>query len=129
MRAAICSIKVIDPSTGRSPDRNNFDGTLYIVSPLRCSSNFPIWMPIMTNQNTISFSNQLGRILLLSAMILTTPTVHAQQVAFTWDDLPSHSALPPGETRVEIGRKLIAAMKDAHMPPAYGFLNGVQTEK
>src|SRR5580698_7745528 len=85
-------------------------------------------MPIMTNQNTISFLNQLGRILLLSAMILTTPTVHAQQVAFTWDDLPSHSALPPGETRVEIGRKIVAAMKDAHMPPAYGFVNGIHTE-
>ena len=34
-----------------------------------------------------------------------------QQIAFTWDDLPAHSTLPAGETRVEIGRKLIAAMK------------------
>jgi len=37
--------------------------------------------------------------------------------------------MPAGESRVEIGRKLIAAMSDAHLPPAYGFLNGVQTER
>jgi peptidoglycan/xylan/chitin deacetylase (PgdA/CDA1 family) len=54
---------------------------------------------------------------------------HAQQVAFTWDDLPAHSALPKGETRVEIGQKIIAAMKDAHMPPVYGFVNGVAMER
>ena len=53
----------------------------------------------------------------------------AQQIAFTWDDLPAHSALPSDETRVEIGRKLIAAMKDAKMPPVYGFVNGVRTEE
>lgn len=54
---------------------------------------------------------------------------NAQQIAFTWDDLPAHSALPPGETRVEIGRKLITAMKDAHMPPVYGFVNGAAIER
>jgi peptidoglycan-N-acetylglucosamine deacetylase len=53
----------------------------------------------------------------------------AQQIAFTWDDLPAHGPLPPGETRVEIGEKIIAAMKGAHMPPVYGFVNGIQTEK
>jgi peptidoglycan/xylan/chitin deacetylase (PgdA/CDA1 family) len=53
----------------------------------------------------------------------------AQEVAFTWDDLPAHSALPAGETRVEIGHKLIAAMKDAHMPPVYGFVNGVALDR
>jgi peptidoglycan/xylan/chitin deacetylase (PgdA/CDA1 family) len=53
----------------------------------------------------------------------------AQQIAFTWDDVPAHSALPAGETRVEIAHKLIAAMSDAHMPPVYGFVNGVQTER
>lgn len=68
--------------------------------------------------------------LLLSVAAMTTAfaSAHAQQIAFTWDDLPAHSALPPGETRVEIGRKLIAAMKDAHMPPVYGFVNGSFTE-
>jgi peptidoglycan/xylan/chitin deacetylase (PgdA/CDA1 family) len=63
------------------------------------------------------------------AIFVVTIPGWAQQIAFTWDDLPAHSALPRGETRVEIGRKLIAAMKDAHLPPVYGFVNGIQTER
>jgi len=55
-------------------------------------------------------------------------SANAQKIAFTWDDLPAHSTLPPGETRVDIGRKIITAMKEAQMPPAYGFVNGVRTE-
>jgi peptidoglycan-N-acetylglucosamine deacetylase len=64
----------------------------------------------------------------LFALALTTAVV-AQQIAFTWDDLPAHSALPQGETRVEIGHKLIAAMKAAHMPPVYGFVNGIAIQR
>lgn len=56
-------------------------------------------------------------------------SARAQQIAFTWDDLPAHGPLPPGETRVDIGRKIIAAMKDAHMPPVYGFVNGISIER
>lgn len=67
-----------------------------------------------------------GVTLLMGVMAVSAP---AQQIAFTWDDLPAHSALPSDETRVEIGRKLIAAMKDAKMPPVYGFVNGVRTEE
>lgn len=63
------------------------------------------------------------------ASILACGAVRAQQIAFTWDDLPVHSALPAGETRVEIGHKLIEAMKAEHMPPVYGFVNGVQLER
>ena len=65
-------------------------------------------------------------LLILLALCTSAP---AQQIAFTWDDLPAHSALPPGETRVDIGHKLIAAMKAAHMPPVYGFVNGVAIER
>jgi peptidoglycan-N-acetylglucosamine deacetylase len=53
----------------------------------------------------------------------------ALEIAFTWDDLPAHSALPPGETRENIAKQIIFAMKKAGMPPAFGFVNGVQTEK
>ncbi|WP_348260800.1 polysaccharide deacetylase family protein [Telmatobacter sp. DSM 110680] len=75
--------------------------------------------------------NQCGmRSLLIAALALAAiPSAIAQQIAFTWDDLPAHSALPQGETRIEIGHKLIAAMKDAHIPPAYGFVNGVAIER
>jgi peptidoglycan/xylan/chitin deacetylase (PgdA/CDA1 family) len=67
---------------------------------------------------------------LATLVILTAvPIAHAQQIAFTWDDLPAHSSLPQGETRVEIGRQIIAAMKDAHLPVVYGFVNGVAIER
>ena len=70
----------------------------------------------------------LPNVYLVTAFFCGLPS-HAQQIAFTWDDLPSHSALPPGTTRVEIGQKLVAAMKEAKMPPVYGFVNGIHTEK
>jgi peptidoglycan-N-acetylglucosamine deacetylase len=63
----------------------------------------------------------------LACVVLATVTVafaQVPQLAFTWDDLPAHSVLPQGETRVDIGRKIIAAMQAAHMPPVYGFVNG-----
>jgi peptidoglycan/xylan/chitin deacetylase (PgdA/CDA1 family) len=63
------------------------------------------------------------------ATLTIAASAAAQQVAFTWDDLPAHSALPQGETRVEIGQKLIQAMKDAHLPPIYGFVNGNAIER
>jgi lysophospholipase L1-like esterase len=53
----------------------------------------------------------------------------APQIAFTFDDLPAHSALPPGETRLEVASKLIAALEAAHVQPIYGFVNGVRTEE
>ncbi|MGA9584970.1 MAG: polysaccharide deacetylase family protein [Terracidiphilus sp.] len=68
--------------------------------------------------------------LLLTFLFFTICTsAPAQQIAFTWDDLPAHSALPQGETRIEIGHKLITAMKDAKMPPVYGFVNGIAIER
>ncbi len=90
------------------------------------------------SHNMSRFSIQFSRILAVSSLIMAvimavilaaaSPFAHAQQIAFTWDDLPSHSALPPGETRVEIGKRSLSAMKNAHMPPAYGFVNGIHTE-
>ena len=68
-------------------------------------------------------------VLAVLALLASTLSAPAQQIAFTWDDLPAHSALPQGETRIEIGQKLIYAMKAAHMPPVYGFVNGVATER
>jgi peptidoglycan/xylan/chitin deacetylase (PgdA/CDA1 family) len=70
------------------------------------------------------------RIVLMSiAAFVAIDSAVAQEIALTWDDLPAHSSLPQGETRVEIGRKLIAAMKEAHLPPVYGFVNGVAIER
>ena len=77
----------------------------------------------------MKFRPWLWAVPVLAIFLAFGATGNAQQIAFTWDDLPAHSALPPGETRVEIGRKLIQAMKDEHLPPVYGFVNGVQLER
>jgi peptidoglycan-N-acetylglucosamine deacetylase len=50
-------------------------------------------------------------------------------IAFTFDDLPAHAALPQGQTRLEIAQKLIDALKAAGLPPVYGFINGVREEE
>jgi lysophospholipase L1-like esterase len=50
------------------------------------------------------------------------------KIAFTFDDLPVHGPLPPGESRVEVISKIIAALRDAKLPPTYGFINAVHLE-
>lgn len=65
----------------------------------------------------------------LVAGLMAAGPVQAQEIAFTWDDLPSHSALPEGMTRVEIGDRIIAAWTAAKLPPVYGFTNGVRIEE
>jgi lysophospholipase L1-like esterase len=53
----------------------------------------------------------------------------APQIAFTFDDLPAHGSLPPGETRMEVASKTIAALRAAHVPDVYGFVNAADLEK
>jgi peptidoglycan/xylan/chitin deacetylase (PgdA/CDA1 family) len=66
--------------------------------------------------------------LLLTTAILTgsQANAHAQapQVAFTFDDLPAHGPLPPGEPRPAVVKSILATLKAQHMPPVYGFVNG-----
>ena len=44
-------------------------------------------------------------------------------MAITFDDLPVHGPLPPGETRMEIAQSILATLQANHMPPVYGFVN------
>jgi peptidoglycan/xylan/chitin deacetylase (PgdA/CDA1 family) len=62
---------------------------------------------------------------ILVVLALMTCGVKAQrpQVAFTFDDLPAHGPLPPGETRPEVVKSILATLKAEHMPPVYGFVN------
>jgi peptidoglycan/xylan/chitin deacetylase (PgdA/CDA1 family) len=71
----------------------------------------------------------LPHLLLLLCAIACGTVARAQQIAFTWDDLPAHSSLPQGQTRVGIMQDIVTAMKKAGLPPAYGFVNGVRTEQ
>jgi peptidoglycan-N-acetylglucosamine deacetylase len=70
-----------------------------------------------------------GVVLVGAAVLAAGISANAQQIAFTWDDVPAHIALPANETRVEIGKKLIDAMKAEHMTSVYGFVNGVAMER
>ncbi len=67
----------------------------------------------------------------LALLVCATPRLPAQQpplqVAFTFDDLPAHGPLPPGEFRPEPIRTIIKVLKTEHMPPTYGFVNGFRT--
>jgi len=55
------------------------------------------------------------------------PQTAALQVAFTFDDLPAHGPLPPGEFRPEPIRSILKTLKAEQMPPVYGFVNGFRT--
>jgi peptidoglycan/xylan/chitin deacetylase (PgdA/CDA1 family) len=65
---------------------------------------------------------------ILLATLILSPVASAQtakpQVAFTFDDLPAHGPLPPGEERPEVVKSILATLKAEHMPPVYGFVNG-----
>ena len=75
-----------------------------------------------------AFAGKVG--LVVSGLCLAT-AAHADDkpvIAFTWDDLPSHSALPPGVTRVQVAADLLKASAEAKAP-AFGFINAVKTEQ
>ena len=50
------------------------------------------------------------------------------ELAITVDDLPAHSSVHPGMTRLEIAAEMIAALQAGGSPPAYGFTNGTPLE-
>ena len=67
----------------------------------------------------------------LAGIVLTglAASGRAQQVAITFDDLPAHGPLPPGETRLEVANKVIHALRRAHVPPTFGFINAVRLQE
>ena len=56
-------------------------------------------------------------------VLFAAPALAAPQLALTFDDLPSHSALPPGVTRIDVAKTTIAALKAAKVPQVYGMVN------
>jgi peptidoglycan/xylan/chitin deacetylase (PgdA/CDA1 family) len=62
---------------------------------------------------------------ILALYVLLTPPAAAAprlQVALTFDDLPAHGAMPPGRTRSQMTKEIVAALRDAGAT-AFGFLN------
>ncbi|HVI09109.1 MAG TPA: polysaccharide deacetylase family protein [Candidatus Binatia bacterium] len=52
----------------------------------------------------------------------------AQKLAITFDDLPSNGELPPGVTRAQTAKDVLAILKKRHLPPTYGFINAKKLE-
>jgi peptidoglycan/xylan/chitin deacetylase (PgdA/CDA1 family) len=51
------------------------------------------------------------------------------KMALTFDDLPTHGALPPGVSRMDVTGRLLAAFHDAGATSVHGFVNGVGEER
>jgi peptidoglycan/xylan/chitin deacetylase (PgdA/CDA1 family) len=64
-----------------------------------------------------------------AALIPAALPAKGLEIAFTWDDLPVHGPLAPGDSRVAIGDRIIAATGAAGLPPPYGFVNGVREQQ
>jgi peptidoglycan/xylan/chitin deacetylase (PgdA/CDA1 family) len=76
---------------------------------------------------TLRFSCQ--KCLLLSILLLELAGMcGAQKVAITFDDLPLNGMLPPGVTRAETTKNVLAVLKKRHVPPVYGFVNAKKLE-
>lgn len=51
-----------------------------------------------------------------------------QQVAVTFDDLPSHGPLPPGLTRVDVAKSIIKTLLEWKAPGVLGLVNAKQLQ-
>jgi len=63
-----------------------------------------------------------------SAAVPDTPLA-PPQLALTFDDLPVHGPMAPGMTRAGITSGIVQALKSAHAPEVYGFINAIGMEK
>ena len=71
-----------------------------------------------------------SRFLALVMFLVALPAMAAaQEVALTFDDLPAHGPLPPGMTRLDVAKSIIATLKAANAPQVYGFINAVKLEQ
>lgn len=68
------------------------------------------------------------KLFVVLTLSLTACVCAAQKVAITFDDLPLNGDLPPGVTRVQIARDVVALLNSRHLPSAYGFINAKKLE-
>jgi peptidoglycan/xylan/chitin deacetylase (PgdA/CDA1 family) len=74
-------------------------------------------------KNLASLSCRVGLLLLALCGICA-----AQKLAITMDDLPLNGDLPPGVTRAETAKNVLAILEKRHVPPVYGFINAKKLE-
>lgn len=68
-------------------------------------------------------------LLLAATLMFAAAPVAARDIAITFDDLPAHSALPPGVTRLMVAQDIITTLQAAGVPQVYGFINGSALER
>jgi peptidoglycan/xylan/chitin deacetylase (PgdA/CDA1 family) len=78
-------------------------------------------------QNPLRFICWKSCVFLVLALGLTGMG-SAQKLAITMDDLPANGMLPPGVTRAETTKNVLAILKKRHVPPVYGFVNAKKLE-
>jgi peptidoglycan/xylan/chitin deacetylase (PgdA/CDA1 family) len=61
-------------------------------------------------------------------LALSASRAFAQGVAITFDDLPLNGELPPGVTRVQMVKDVVAILKQRKAPPVFGFVNAKRLE-
>jgi peptidoglycan-N-acetylglucosamine deacetylase len=83
-----------------------------------------MWLYCLRTMRFAKFSPCGALLLCLCAV----PAV-SQQIAFTFDDLPSHGDLPPGQTRLGVAQSILGTLRDQRMPAVYGFVNAGKLEK
>jgi peptidoglycan-N-acetylglucosamine deacetylase len=70
------------------------------------------------------------RFLAFVVLVVALHTIAAaQEVALTFDDLPAHGPMPPGTTRLDVAKSIIATLKAANAPRVYGFINAGKLEQ
>lgn len=69
---------------------------------------------------------RLRPVLLLLSLLtaVTCAGAQAPQIALTFDDLPAHGPLPPGEPRRAVMASILHTLQQEKLPPVYGFVNG-----
>jgi len=65
---------------------------------------------------------------IVSLILLLCGIGAAQKLAITMDDLPLNGELPPGVTRAETAKNVLAILKQRHVPLVYGFINAHKLE-
>lgn len=75
------------------------------------------------------FASCLNLALLICLLAGSAQAQQHGEIAITVDDLPTHGFMPPGMTRSEIAKNMIAALKAKGTPPVYGFVNAGKLDR
>ncbi len=108
------------------PDRHVAQRTVTFLLPFNAPSRWPEMTSYRTRSLALLAVVAAATFSFSYALSSAAPTL---QIAFTFDDLPAHGPLPPGETRLKIANKTLSALHAAHLPPIYGFVNAAILEK